>query len=717
MTTSTDHTAAGIAKIRRVLVSIGIVALVVLLVISTTLAWVSLTQTGYGAVAGEGSGGAFGALEITNSVEPNGATHEDDYDFQYDVAFAIPAGIVLNDAITIHYKVEGIHGAKEFTATLGPTDGAADVDAKVTVTINGGEKATFENIPQGVTVKATQLGCPDGFTVTVDGKNGKASAEKTIGAALTTIDFVNVYTALNVTKQVESLDGQEINPGVLYTFKARLVNPDSADESDIYLTSWDVLIAEQAGSADVSTVPVRADRDGWLTFQMEASKRATLEGIPLGTECEVSEVFTSSDPYRPETASRTTTINHDNLIAELGFLNRYGSIPEATYGGIAVSKQVVDENGNETASLKPFSFNIALPSFTWEVEGKALEAVYLPIMSAALADFVGEDGSFDEAKLLDALQEWGALNVARPVYVGEEDPVDAGSDMLKLDVEDGVAKGTLKIDAGHLAGLWGILDGAQAEVSEVVDWNPTDLYAPDMSSASPLVTGGQVSLAAFTNVKNSHPSVETVEVKVTKAWNNASAAADIPLLRALAGASSVQPASVAVYPAMVHADEEMTRLDDEGVNLDAISAWTHVWELPKYDSDGAEVAYTVVEDVPTGWSASYAQNGNDVVITNTPVGDKPDDPVDPVDPTDPTDPTDPVDPTPPGTDDPGDSSINQGADNNESPNPVDRVIRRIRTLAQTNDPIFWFAVCLLGVSATSLTLALTVFRKKGRNEN
>lgn len=156
--------------------------------------------------------------------------------------------------------------------------------------------------------------------------------------------------------------------------------------------------------------------------------------------------------------------------------------------------------------------------------------------------------------------------------------------------------------------------------------------------------GKTASRVIFTNVYDEKDLDETVTISGQKTWNHK----DDP--------EANWPDRIVVK---LYGDGTLVRQRE----VTEKTAWKYSFQVPKYNSKGQKITYTVDEEDVEHYTKAVV--GYDLVNTY----DGSETPDKPTDPTDPTDPVGPTDPNPPGTDpsDPGNGPSGSGSGTGEKP--------------------------------------------------
>lgn len=241
---------------------------------------------------------------------------------------------------------------------------------------------------------------------------------------------------------------------------------------------------------------------------------------------------------------------------------------------------------------------------------------------------------------------------------------------------DGVATFTLK--DGQSVQAKGILSGVGYTVEETDCGGYTATVNGEAGTiAEGFIVGNEDQIAAFDNYKEAEPSYTSVTVK--KVWK-------------------LDDGGTAANSVTVTLLKDGKEYDT--VVLNAKNNWTHEWSNldDTYTWSVAEV------NVPDGFEASIAHNGNIYTITNDDIPvdptDPPVDPTDPpVDPTDPTvDPTDPTDvPTDPTVDPTDPTDVPTDPTTPTKPNKPDKPTDKVPNTGDNSNIELWISLAAFAV--------------------
>ncbi len=429
-----------------------------------------------------------------------------------------------------------------------------------------GQTAVFENLPVGVTYTVTEQPVL-GYTITSTSHHGNISEQ---GAAAV---FVNTY------------DPDQIETGSLTVSKEVL--GDGADLNKEF----------------TFTITLNGKTE---TFTLKHGESKTFPGLPIGTAYTVTETDYTADGYVASVRTYTGVITgKENLL--LPFVNVYDPDPSQP-GSLEITKEVIGEHPDPD---KEFTFSVTFSdgkTYPYRIDGGELQeltpegtftlkagqkaafenlphgvtytvketgpAGYLPAVESAEGTIIGGQTVhvLFQNHVPDQPEEPGKLIVTKKLE-GEYPEADKAKEFhFTLIVDGKETEFTLKPGESM---QFELPPGAQYEVRED-DYYPNG-YIQSVVNGFGTITAGQTVEAVVTNT---YVGEVMTELPGEKTWELGTYGEE------------VLPKSIIVR--LKHGDrvvEEITVTPDEN------GEWHYTFHVPKYDTEGKEIQYTV-EEIP-----------------------------------------------------------------------------------------------------------------------
>ena len=243
----------------------------------------------------------YGSLTVTKTLAGNAPDANKDFSFT----------VTLSDT-----SITGTYGGMDFT------DGVA------TFTLKGGESATAENLPNGVTYAVIEADyTAGGYTTTYTGRTGSI-----VGGVTQTAAFTNTRDAYGDLTVRKLLAGNATDPNKDFTFT--------------------ITLSDTSINASFSGVTFT---NGVATIMLKGGQSRVIRYLPHGVGYTVAEANYSGEGYTTTQTGETGTIN-ENTPATAVFTNTRN-----TYGDLTVTKTLA---GNATDPNKDFSFTVTLSDST-----------------------------------------------------------------------------------------------------------------------------------------------------------------------------------------------------------------------------------------------------------------------------------------------------------------------------------------------------------------
>ena len=395
--------------------------------------------------------------------------------------------------------------------------------------------------------------------------------------------------------------------------------PDGLAEDDGAVADGSEGDAEDDGDAGADDpkvdAPIPDTGEQLPRFSLKPGQHVSFKGLPEGVSVHIREIVTDDAAFRPEFQEKTIPATA-RVLAQFTFRNVIDDVEEELPGGFVVGKQVTREDGAELTDAQASErFEVAV-----SVDAQALiRAGLIPGVSLPNGDVpvVVPDGTrvsipvlmlgASEAGALPTADELDAAWAAWRDPANELDPetgrlVDRETRAevalpylpnasLELTVSGGMATGSVNLAHGERIVVWGIPSGAAFDAVEHMTEAQSNLYTCTSGDFKGGAVGRELPTASFANVATD----ERVDVPVEKAWLLASD---------LVSSDSIY----AGFPdADIPGSVKVTLFDGAGEEADsclltAEGSWRHVFSgLPAYDSTGARVQYSVVEDAVEGF--------------------------------------------------------------------------------------------------------------------
>lgn len=504
----------------------------------------------------------FGNLEISKEV--TGADGDKTKDFQFTITFS--------DNGTYKYTVN--NGAEQELASGG------------TLTLKHGQTAKFTNIPAGVTYTVTEADyTADGYLPSIKTATGAIPANWTAK-----VHFVNWKEdepqddkgSLKISKTVSGKDADQ-NKEFLFTVTF------SDDGTYKYKIGADEFELTSGGK-----------------LSLKHGQTAVFENLPVGITYQVTEDDYSADGYTALIDGASGTIIKQG--SKVDFVNHKDDEPEEDTGSLQISKEVTGTGADKT---KDFAFTVMFSdggTYKYTINGgeekellsggvinlkhgqtaiftdipkgvtyTVMEADYtkddyLPSIKLASGTIAGGATAkihFVNSKT-DKPDEKETTLIVKKVVKGEVPEKDKNKEFHFIIVINGEeTKFTLKDgEEKHFT----LPYGALYEVYE--DNYIDDYYAQSIVNGFGTASGGTVEVIQT----NTFIGVITIQIKGEKTWNMAGAG------------DGKKPESITIY--LKNGD---TVVETATVTPDDNGKWTYTFNAPKYDGNGKEIAYTIVE--------------------------------------------------------------------------------------------------------------------------
>ena len=475
-----------------------------------------------------------------------------------------------------------------------------------TLQLKHGESAVFTGLPVGLGYTVTEQAV-ENYDIESSGSSGNITTEGCEAA------FCNIYTpvlgGLTVSKTVSSAEGElsEEQENAAFDFVVTFSDGGSYDYT--------------VGDGEPQTLVSGG------TLQLKHGESAVFTDIPAGVTYTVSETVGEDAGYVAEVTELSGTILADET-AEAAFRNVYQE--NVGVGGLEVSKTVSNEDGSELSEEQEnaaFDFVVTFSdggSYDYTVgdgepqtlvSGGTLQlkhgesAVFTDIpadVSYTVSETVGEDAEYvaevaelsgtilaDETaeaafRNVFAVDDTAEIRVTKNV-VGEVPEEDAEKEFaFFIDIDGVVSSFTLK--AGESKTF-------ETKIGAVYTVTEQDYSAEQYSTAVDNASGTVRNAVEEVLVANTYAGSIKIEVAGTKTWVLGS------------HGSEVLPESVTVK--LMNG----TACVDKAVVKPEAGEWHYAFTAPKYDSLGNEITYHVEEAAVSGFVASYAETGYDIVNT------------------------------------------------------------------------------------------------------
>lgn len=476
---------------------------------------------------------------------------------------------------------------EEFTFTVTFSDGGTysyrvdggepvELPSGGTLTLKHGQTAVFDTLPVGVLYTVVETPKP-GYHTSSTGHQGNITVQGCVAEFVNTYDPEVVLGSLTVTKEVV---GEGADPNKTFTFTATV------------------------GGEEV-------------TFTLKAGESFTLPDLPVGTEYTVTETAYTQEGYVATVHTYHGVITGAEEVL-LPFVNVYydPQTPPEIPGSLSITKQVVGENPDGEAE---FVFAVTFSdggTYTYRVDGgepmelpsgstltlKAGQtavfdnlphgvtytveevdaAGYRPTLQGASGTIVG--GQTAQVTVLNAPPEAqkppGKLTVTK-VLGGEYPAEEAGREFHFTLIVDGVETSFVLKPGETLE--FDLPAGSHYEVREE-DYYPFGFSQSVVNGSGVIQAGEQVD----TVVTNTYIGTVYTEITGEKTWD------------LMGYPDDVLPTSITLR--LMHGDmvvEEVVVTPDEN------GEWHYTFQAPKYDQEGNEIQYTVVEVPMVGFNPSY----------------------------------------------------------------------------------------------------------------
>ncbi len=237
----------------------------------------------------------YGSLTVTKTLAGNAPDPNMDFSFT----------VTLSDT-----SISGVYGDMTFNAGV------------AAFTLKGGESATAENLPNGVTYTVTETAA-DGYETTYTGRTGSI-----VGGGTQTAAFTNTRDAYGDLTIRKLLAGNATDPNKPFTFT--------------------ITLSDTSINASFSGVTFT---NGVATITLKGGESRVIRYLPHGVGYTVAEDNYSGEGYTTTQTGETGTIN-ENTPATAVFTNTRN-----TYGNLTVTKTLA---GNAPDPNKDFSFTVTL---------------------------------------------------------------------------------------------------------------------------------------------------------------------------------------------------------------------------------------------------------------------------------------------------------------------------------------------------------------------
>ncbi len=478
-----------------------------------------------------------------------------------------------------------------------------------TLILKHGQKAVFENIPVGVTYSVIEN--TNGiYQVTSQGSSGTVTEEGAMASFINTLS-PGPSGSLIVTKEVRNADGSEVTEEQEqqeFTFKVTF--------SDDGTYTYQIDDGEEQSLESGGTVTLRHGQE--LVFT----------DIPSGIGYTVEEMDDENDEYYPLTDEIQGNIMDTGSRAD--FVNVYMSEQEEP-GSLFITKEIVNPDEREVTEeqrQKEFTFRVTFSEdgeYTYRIdEGEeqslksgetitlrhgqkaAFEEIpegityrvqetatggYIPEMDSAQGVITaGEETQLDFRNHAPEDKGIGRIEVAKAI-AGEYPQEDLNMEFGFTITIDG-KKTDFTLKPGEVAGFEAPV-GSSYEVVE--DNHFEDGYSQTITGGSGTVDSDKAPVTV--TATNTYVENPDMTIGGEKTWNLKGQDVELPesiIVRLKDGSYTVEEKEVAP--------------DDEG-------RWTYSFTVPKYDTDGNEISYTVEEESIEGFTATY--EGFDIINTWT----------------------------------------------------------------------------------------------------
>ena len=437
----------------------------------------------------------------------------------------------------------------------GETETLSNTNYQFNFTLRHGQSAVFENIPVGVEYTVVELPTP-GFSVSSNNHQGTITADEEPRIAEFTNTWLGEVGGLRITKDVVGI----------------------------------ISDTEFEFTAVVGGVT--------HTFTLRNSEEWILNNLPIGTQFTVTEI--PVDGYTATILQFTGEIAENGVTIHLPFINVWDEDLEDQYGSLRISKTV--PGGSDTE----FTFTVIIGGEThiftlrdgqyklfediphgtpWSVEEHSEEGYIASILTAngIIAGDVETTVNFVNYTA-PAPPEDVEITIKKIVDGDMPDPAQRFEFILEV-------YGQEPIEFDLAAG-----ESAVFTIPAGVMYTITEVNIPGGFSLISVTDGhGTTRYGITAEFTNRFDGLWTIDVDGEKTWIHPDGIAlpDSITIRLMNG-------DIVVAIAVVTPDSD--------------GRWTFTFEdVPKYDSDGDEVMYTVIELPVDGWSASY--DGFDVVNT------------------------------------------------------------------------------------------------------
>jgi len=534
----------------------------------------------------------------------------------------------------------------EFTVTFsdGGTypyliDGGEELElaSSGTIKLKHGQTAVFKNLPFGVTYTVVETPTA-GYVISGDNHAGTITSEGVL------VTFVNTFQvrkeetgSLVITKEVRNEDGTE------------LTDEQKEKEFDFTVTFSDDGTYEYTIDDDEAVYTIVSGE----TIKLKAGQKATIVDIPVGVTYTVVESDYEADGYIATVLDYEGMITVDGAVITLPFVNIFlAEKEEREDGSLLITKQVIAGDGEEIDLDSEFEFTVTFEdsgTYSYHIDdGEEIElesggtivlkhgqiAVFenLPhglgfmIVEAEkdgyAAAIIEVSGTIvgDEIIVVNFVNYKDSVIPPDPEEtaiiiekIGEGVGFDLNKEFEFTVIINGEAlPEKIKLKAGEKS------DPIQLNVGDTYQVIEDD-YTADGYVQTTLVNGTGTATIETITVAQTNRYIDRVMVQIAgeKTWD-------------LKGEKLDLPEVITIY--LKNGD---TVVEIATVKPDANGKWLYTFDVPKYDSDGKEIVYTIEEEPIEQFRPEYSgMNVRNVYITPAVIvppivekmikGDKPD---------------------------------------------------------------------------------------------
>ena len=517
------------------------------------------------ATATDGAVNSTGAVTTTNGSATGAIIEEKEADTAAYVNTYAPAPTEGSLTIIKTVTGDGADSNKEFSFT-------AVIGGKTeTFTLKNGESKTFANIPIGTEYTVTEEDySEEGYTATQQKYSGTVSVDQNEAM----LAFENKY---------EPISEPEPQAGSLKITKT--VTGEGAD-----------LDKEFGFTAVIGTETYE--------FSLKNGESELFLDIPVGTEYTVTEADYSADGYTANPSNQTGAITGADEVT-VAFTNTYTAPePEPQTGDLAITKSVVGENADPE---NVFSFEIAFsgegaPESPQQFTLKAGETKTFSGIPAGVQYEVKETDAGGYLPVTGAVSGTVAAGTTPHTFVNRVPEISI-DEPATLVVTKKLAGSYPAADQNKAFGFtltmngvetqFALKDGEKLEIElapgasyelREEDYS-NDGYSTSITNGSGTVQSGQTIEAVVTNTFSG--SGIDVTISGEKTWD-------------LNGAQIILPDFITV-----HLTGNGQIVQTQQVVPDAQGEWKYTFTAPKYDADGSEIAYGIMEEPTDGFKAAY----------------------------------------------------------------------------------------------------------------